>query len=137
MADLTVTAANVATVSGTVRRGTAGATITAGQPLYRDSADGNSLKPADTDVALGAAANVAGIALHAASDGQPISYQTDGVIAIGATVAVGAVYVLSGTAGGIAAVADLAAADWTCIIGIGVTTSRIKLGILYGGVAMA
>ena len=69
MADLTITAANVALESGTQATGTAGATITQGQPLYKDSTDSNHLKPTDADVAASAAC--VGIALSAASDGQP------------------------------------------------------------------
>lgn len=135
MADLTITAANVVTTSSNKRTGTAGATITAGQALYLDSTT-NTLKLADTDASALAAACV-GIALHGASSGQPITYQTAGDIVIGATVAVGEVYVLSGTAGGIAPVADLANGDYTCFIGIGKTATTITLGILAGGVAKA
>jgi hypothetical protein len=90
MADLSVTPANVVTVDGTVRRGVAGGTVTAGQPVRFSS---NELIAATDASAAGAA--VAGIALHGASDNQPLAYQTTGTINIGATVAVGKVYVLS------------------------------------------
>ena len=137
MADLTITAANVLQSTGSqVRTGTAGATITAGQVVYVDASAANVLKLSDTD-ASAAAANAVGIALHGASSGQPLDYQVSGNITIGATVAVGEVYVGSGTAGGIAPVADLATADYTTVIGVGITTAIIKMGILHGGVAKA
>jgi hypothetical protein len=131
--DLTVTVANVARVSGTTVKGTAGATITAGQLLYADpaaldSANQPKLKPADADLSADAA-RLAGIALHGSLNNQPITYQTDGVVNPGATVVVGEIYVASGTAGGIAPKADLASADWVSILGIGTSASQITLGI--------
>ena len=44
MADITVTAASVVLTSGQTDTGTAGATITAGQLLYKDSANNNVLR---------------------------------------------------------------------------------------------
>jgi hypothetical protein len=68
MADLTITAASVLAGSGAKKvNGTAGATITAGQAVYLDSAD-NEYKLADNDSATAAVRTVAGIALHASLD---------------------------------------------------------------------
>lgn len=131
MADITVTPANVATVSGTVRHGTAGGTITAGMAVRTSS--GELIAATDTSAANAA---VAGIALNGASDGQPVSYQDTGVIAIGGTVSVGKVYVLSAS-GGIAPVDDIAGTEFITIIGVGITTSQIKLSINASGVAAA
>lgn len=131
MADLTITASSVALVSGITRHGTAGGTLTAGQPVRLSS--GELVAASD---ASAAAAAVAGIALHGASDGQPIAYQDSGVIAIGATVAVGKVYVLS-TSGGIAPVDDVASSEFITVLGVGVTAANIKLGINASGVAAA
>src|SRR5215216_1090446 len=112
MADLSITAASVAQSTGaTTSDGTAGATVTAGQPVYQDAADGNQWKPADGNASL-AIATVIGIALHASLDNQPLRVQTGGDIVIGATITVGGVYVLSATAGGIAPVADLASGNF-------------------------
>ena len=134
MVDVSVTASGVLPESGAeIQSGYAGATITAGQALYKDSSDSNSLKPADADD-TSAKATVVGIALNSASDGQPVDYQTRGNIDIGGTVTVGTVYVLSGTAGGICPAADLATGDYTSIIGVGVDADSIKLGILNSGV---
>lgn len=131
MADLTITPANVATVDGVVRHGTAGGTITAGQAVRFSS--GELVAASDSSAANAA---VAGIALHAASDGQPLAYQDSGTIDIGATVAIGKVYVLS-TSGGIAPVDDIAGSEFVTVIGIGVTAANIKLGINASGIAAA
>jgi hypothetical protein len=136
MADLTITAANVLAGSGAqFSTGTAGATVTAGQPVYQDATDSNKWKPADGNASL-AAATVIGIALHASLAGQPLKVQTLGDITIGATVTVGGVYVLSATAGGIAPVADLASGNFTFIIGIGKTASVMTLVMKTAGVAV-
>ena len=90
----------------------------------------------DTDSATAAARSPAGIALHAAASGQPLTILQSGPITIGATVAVGISYWLSGTAGGICPVADVAAGDYPCIIGIGTSTSVIKVQFLEAGAVM-
>jgi hypothetical protein len=136
MADLTITAANVVAGSGaSTNRGIAGATITAGQVLYLDTAAG-TYKLADTDSATAAARSPAGIALHSAASGQPISLLQSGPITIGATVAVGIGYWLSGNAGGICPVADVAAGDYPVFLGIGTSTSVIKVNIVEAGAVM-
>ncbi len=129
MADLVITAADVNQVSGNEGRGIAGATITAGQSLYEDSTDSNKLKLADADASATAAC--VGVALHAASSGQPIAYAKTGEVDIGATVAAGAIYVVSTTAGGVAPDSDLGTGDYVTIIGIGdsTTSTSIKLAI--------
>jgi hypothetical protein len=136
MADLSITAANVAAGSGAkTTTGTAGASVTAGQVVYYDSATSN-YKLADTDSATAAARSPAGIALHAAASGQPLTILQSGAITIGATVAVGVSYWLSGTAGGICPVADVAAGDYPVIVGIGTSTSVIKVQFLEAGAVM-
>jgi hypothetical protein len=87
MADISITAASVVPSTNAVKRtGTAGATITAGQLVYKDASDSNKIKLADNDAS--AAATVVGIALNGASSGQPITYaETDPELTIGATVA--------------------------------------------------
>jgi hypothetical protein len=133
MADLTITAANVLAGSGAKKvNGTAGATITAGQAVYLDSAD-NEYKLADNDSATAAVRTVAGIALHASLDGQPLTILSQGPITIGATTAVGEVYCLSSTAGGICPVADIAAGDYNTIIGIGTSTTVIDVKLHAAG----
>lgn len=136
MADLVITPANVVTYAGgSYETGTAGATITAGQTLYKDSTDSDKLKLADAN-ASSATATVVGVALHAASAGQPIRYQTGGDINPGATVAVGTTYIQSATAGGICPDADATSGHFKTILGIGQTASKIRLNIINGGVAV-
>lgn len=140
MADLTVTASSVsASASATVvRSGTAGATITAGQPLYSDGSDSNELKPAQ---ATSAKSNCVGIALNGATDGQPVAYcSKDSGFTPGATLVVGTVYAVSATAGGIAPVADLTTGDYACVLGVAKTTSVLNLdcaAALQAGAAIA
>ncbi len=137
MADLTITAANVISGSGATRvTGTAGASITAGQVVYKDSSDGK-YKLADCDSATAAVRSPAGIALHAASTGQPLTIQSAGPITIGATVTAGVAYYLSATPGGIAPVADLASGDYPVILGIATSASVIDIDIQEAGVALA
>ena len=133
MADLSITAANVVAGSGAKKvTGTAGATITAGQVVYYDSTT-STYKLADTDSATAAVRSPAGIALNGASANQPVTVLTSGPVTIGATVAVGDVYYLSGTAGGLAPFADVAAGDYPCVIGICTSTSVLNVKILEAG----
>lgn len=126
MADITITAANVAHVSGTTTTGTAGATITAGMPVYKDSTDSNELKGCDADAEASAA--VVGIALHAASDGQPLTYANPGsVVNMGATLTAAEIYVCSTTAGGVAPEADISTTgDFVTVLGVAQTTANLK-----------
>jgi hypothetical protein len=136
VADLVITAANVVAGTNAVvnRSYNAGATITAGQAVYLDSTtstwklgDANAAAPANT---------VQGVALHGASSGQPLAVQTAGPITIGATVAVGTIYVLSATPGGIAPHGDLVSTWYTNVIGVGISATQIQLNIINSGVAV-
>lgn len=137
MADLVITAASVALVSGGVFDGTAGATITAGQVVYQDATDANKLKLAQADGAAAAEAEVRGIALHASLNGQPLRIQTGGVINLGATLVVGETYMLGDTAGAIRPVADVGASDYVSMIGIALTAANLQLNILNSGIEHA
>lgn len=126
MADLTITAANVAPYTGSygpsvLGRGTAGATITAGQAIYLDSAT-STLKLADADSSTATAYGV-GIALHAALSGQPLTYVYGGYYTPGATLTKGAFYCVSATAGGIAPSSDLTTGAHPCLLFYAVSTS--------------
>ena len=133
MTDLVITAASVVAGSGAKKvSGTAGATITAGQVVYLEAAT-KTYKLADTDSATAEVRSPAGIALHAAASGQPLTVLTSGPVTIGATVAVGDVYYLSGNAGGLAPLADVAAGDYPCIIGICTSTSVLDVKIHEAG----
>lgn len=134
MADLSITAANVAAGTGAVKEtGTAGATITAGQAVYKDASDSGKFKLADNDSATAAVRSFYGIALHGASSGQPLTVLKEGPITIGATTAVGVVYCLSSTAGGICPNADIATGDYNTVIGVGTSTTVIQVQPLAAG----
>lgn len=137
MTNIAITAANVVKSSNAkIASGTYGATVTAGQVVYADSADGGRLKLADADSATAAARVPVGIALNSGSAGQPADIQTEGRVTIGGTVVVGTIYVLSATAGGIAPAADLVTGDYVSVLGIGVSASQIELNIHSSGVAV-
>ena len=78
---------------------------------------------------------VLGIAVNNAATGQPVAVCTsDPALAIGATVASGVPYFMSGNnAGGIAPFADLATGWKDVCLGIGVSTSAIALNPIIGG----
>jgi predicted transcriptional regulator len=132
MTDLVVTASSVAKVSGSTKYGIASDAITAGQAVHKLASDG-LVYLSDADHATVAKHAVDGIALNNAASGQPVAYLEDGVIAAGATVTVGEIYVLSGTAGGIAPEADLASGDFVSVIGVGISAANIRLGIINSG----
>ena len=134
MAAISVTASSVAPGTDcSIASGTAGASITAGQPLYVDTANSNVLKVADCDLsALGA--TVAGISLHAASSGQPIAYATAGYVTFNAVLTAGKAYVLGATAGDICPIADLTTGWRTTILGIAYSTTSLRLLITSTGV---
>lgn len=140
MADLTVSATGVKRTSSTViQEGTAGATITAGQPVYADSANNYVLKPCQATSQ--AAAQCVGIALHGAASGQPLRYAADGdVIFSGTTMVMGTCYVVSANAGGIAPSADLdasTAANYGTFLGISTndgTNNILRLGIAISNI---
>lgn len=137
MADLIITAANVIAGEGAkIESGTAGEAITAGQVVYWDSTN-SVYSLADCDSATAALRSPRGIALNGAATGQPIDVATKGPVTIGATLTAGVAYYLSGTAGGIAPVADLATGDYPTIIGIATSTSVLDVLIHESGVALA
>lgn len=136
MSDLVITAANVVAGSGSRQEaGVAGASVTAGQVVYEDTAT-DSVKLADNNSATAAARSPKGIALHAAAAGQPLAYLKGGRITIGATLTPGVAYYLSDTPGGICPVADLATGEYPTIIGLAVSTTVLDVKFHEAGVAL-
>jgi hypothetical protein len=135
MSDISITQSAVArTASSKVARGTAGATITAGQAVYLDATT-DLIKLADADAVLTAAA--VGIAEHGALSGQPLSYVFGRDITLSGMTA-GQVYVVSTTAGGIAPYSDLGSGDFPTILGLATSATNLKMpeaGPLVCGVA--
>lgn len=135
-ADLSVTAANVVAGSNASvdRVGIAGETITAGQFVYLSSTTGKYMK-ADADGASAEIRTPKGVALNGASDGQPLAIARGGDVTIGATLTAGTAYYLSGTAGGIAPVADVGAGEYVVLLGLAKSTSVLAVAIQYTGVS--
>jgi hypothetical protein len=134
MANISITAASVlASASASKRTYTAGATITAGQPVYFDSAAGTVKLAGATTAPLAA---VVGIAINGASAGQPITVAaTDADFTAGGTLVAGQIYVLSATAGSIAPVADLTTGNFRTVLGVAKSTTKLVLATVAGGVA--
>lgn len=129
MADLSITAASVVAGSNAVKEtGTAGETITAGMPVYKDVSSKRFMK-ADSNSAVPGATVAYGIALHASLLYQPLTVQKSGDITIGATLTAGSAYYLSETAGGIQPVADVGAGENVCVLGFAKSTTVLALDI--------
>lgn len=135
MTDLAVTAANVAkSGQASTETGTAGATITAGQTVYKDTAT-NTFKLADSNAA--GLNSVYGVALHASLNGQPLTVvRDDPAFVPGATLVAGTFYALSETPGGIQPVADLTTGETVVMVGIAKSTSVLYLKLVTPGVTL-
>lgn len=128
MADLSITASAVqAAAAARTSRGLAGAAITAGQSVYVDA--NGKVQPARANAALTSAA--VGIALHAASTDQPISYIEEGDLTVNAVLTVGMPYVTSAAvAGAIAPVGDLVSGNFRCELGVARSTTVLAVKVL-------
>ena len=137
MGAISITAANVGEdttyVGNSFIDRIAGATLTAGMACYYNSADGR-VYACDNDVL--ASAECIGIASHGASAGQPLRLQRTGQITIGGTSAAGVPYFVGAGAGTIELLADVTTGKFLSLIGIGVSATKIKLGLLNSGVAV-
>jgi hypothetical protein len=126
MADFSITAANVQS-TGSRTTGTAGATITQGQAIYRDPADGNKAKLGDCTSAT--AHLIEGLALNAASTGQPVSWVAqDDDFTTGFNSTVGTIIVLSED-GELAPSTDLTSGDYAVIVGVMKSTTKAVINI--------
>lgn len=135
--DLSVTAASVlAGPNARKRTGVAGATITAGQTVYEDTADSSKFKLADNNAST-MTAKCVGIALHGASNGQPLTvvYEDDD-FQPGATLVTGTIYVLSSTAGGIAPASDLTSGNFPVVLFVAKSASKAVMKLVRGGTAI-
>ncbi len=136
MTDISITAANVQRSSSSQTEvGTAGATITAGQAVYKASATGKYLL-ADSNSGTAEARTPRGIALNGAADGQPLMIQRSGDITIGGTLTAGVAYYLSDSPGGICPVADVGSGEYSVVIGMAKSTSVLAVNIQASGVAL-
>jgi hypothetical protein len=109
--------------------------VTQGQPGYRHTTDGKHYKADANDTA--AKAVVAGIFLTPApTDGYAVLAKS-GPVDLGATLAVGKMYVLSHTLGAIKPIEDLASTHYVTLLGVASTTSRLELEVDATGVQFA
>lgn len=134
MTDVSITAANVVKgADAMLEHGTAGATITAGQPVYLDDTTGKFLL---SDNNASGKKTVRGIALHGASNNQPLTIQKRGDITIGGTLTAGSPYYLSATAGGIMPAADLDVGMDVVLLGLAKSTTVLALDIRVPAVTL-
>lgn len=137
MADITFTPAAVVKGSGaSVAEGVAGATITPGRPIYKDTDDSNKYKACDADAA--ATASCDGIALNSADDGQPIDFITLGDLTFGTGVFIaGEVYTVSGNPGGVGPHSDRGAGEYVTVLGVATSTTTIAVKIINSATVIA
>lgn len=134
MADLTQTPVNVRLQSNTqILRVTAGESVSAGMPAYRLASDGEYYKSGATTAVL---ADCDGVFLMPAGNGEETLIAVSGDVNLGATLAVGTVYVVSNTAGNIMPTADLSTGEFTTILGVAKSTSVLALDINVSGVSV-
>jgi hypothetical protein len=109
----------------------AGEAIDQGEPAYLAS-DGKYYQTDANDTAVKAQAK--GIAITPASTDGYFLLTVDGLVNLGATLAVGQIYVCSATKGGIAPYADLTTNDFVTILGVATTTALLDINLLVSGV---
>lgn len=134
MADITVTAGNVALAAGgnaTRKNVTYGEAVTQGQSVYLKS-DGKWWK-ADSNATESAGSAGVGVALTKGSAEDPGIVITGGYMNLGATLTVGAPYFVSSAAGGICPAGDLSSTEYTTYLGSAISASVINLGPHYSG----
>lgn len=135
MAALTITAANVGIVAGTPQTITYGETVAQGEPLRRNSSDGEYYLCNHTTLADCAAE---AIALTPGGDGElGVVLRAGATIDIGATVTAGTAYYIGPTDGDINPFADLGSGDYVTIVGHAISTSNILLTFDQLGIAIA
>lgn len=136
-ADLSITAASVlaSPLAKREKRYTAGGTLTAGMNVVLNddeqwvAYDGNGTLNNEYT-------RKRGITEHGAALNQPVSVVTsDPGLTLGATLTVGQTYVASGTAGGIAPIADLTTGDYPVVLGVARTAALLNLNPTAGGAA--
>lgn len=133
--DLVITPGDVKLVTGTIQHGLKAipAGNTPGQAFY---AAGGLAQLADAALTSVEAA-AGGIILNTGADGQPVSWAPNGALVnMGATLAIGEIYVVSGAAaGGIAPYADLTSTQFVTVLGIAETNANLRVNIWATGIA--
>lgn len=137
MAALTITAASVTLVSGSVEVGQAGEALTRGVAIYKKASDGKWYK-ADCNHATAENRNARAIAMSdIQADGYFTFAQGQCQIGFGAILTVGEMYFLDATAGQIIPDADLASGYYVNLLGIAISTSTMQMYFLYPSAVLA
>lgn len=133
MAAITITAANVAWVSGpTLGDQISGGAFIAGQPVYQ--ADNGTWLVAQGDgTEIEAGKNNLGIALFTsdAAGARGSIAVPSAVVSYGAVLTKGLIYIVGDTAGSIYPSADAGSGDQVTVIGLAISTSQLKLQRAY------
>ncbi len=136
MADLVITAASVIAGSDSVQEaGLLGATVTAGQLLYKEAAT-KTWKLFDSNSATAEVRQATGIALNGGAAGQPVKVHKSGDITIGATLTAGLAYYGSDTPGGICPVADIGSGEYVNLVGVAKSTTVLAVNFMFPNVAL-
>ena len=136
MPAFSVTAANVLHSSAaTIFTGTAGATITQGQPVYLDTVT-STYKLANA-LNANSATNCAGIAMVGCSNGQDIVIcSRDPNFTPGFTIAAGNFVLVGNVAGALQPVEDRTTGWYVCSLGVGIGNNRTNFYITGSNTAM-
>jgi hypothetical protein len=128
-----ITAVRPGSASTSIRLVAYGATISAGNPVYLDSAD-STYKPTDANLSLAAAAAV-GIAMTpGVSGGFGVIAISGPIVLVGTTMAVTETYLAGPAAGEIIPVGDLASGSYQTRLGTATTTTLLALSISASGI---
>jgi hypothetical protein len=121
--------------SGPTAQVTAGAAITAGQTVYRDTAGRYQLTDGD---ASSATAEVAGVALNSAASGQPLLIALAGAKLENCTsLLTGQIYCVASAAGDVEAHSALTDdTDYVSPVGVATSTTEITLILAVSGVKL-
>jgi len=130
MADYSITAANVAWVSGTpiqLSPAVANESMTAGQAFYFDNSNSQQAKKSDANAS--GKDGFDGIVMQTSvSSGQYFAYAPPGaVINPGCNMTPTDVVILSTNAGGLAPVADLASGSNLTLVGVALATTQLYI----------
>lgn len=126
MADITISTAVIPSSSAVLETMTLGAAGTAGQVVYKDTADSDKAKLADADAEATAVGHGI-LATDGASGERCLVVRKDPALVIGATLTIPNSYCVSATAGGIAPEGDLTTGDYVSYIGKAVSTTAISV----------
>ncbi len=130
MTALSITASQVARVSGPTKTGTIGATLTAGSGVYFDTTTGK-WKAAQCDGSAAEAGSAGyGILLAGGSDGQECQVAMPGAVVnlgAGAAAAAGTVYAIAAAAGSLTPIADMLTTNKVTPLALGIGSNKVKI----------